>query len=97
MTYYAHSGGSQGEWETTANHLREVSRLAGDFAAAFAAEEEGAFAGLLHDFGKYGDRFQRRLKGLESGVDHWTAGAWERFDQGKWSRQAFCVNGLRVF
>jgi len=38
--------------------------------------DEAALAGLLHDLGKYGDLFQRRLKGEESGLDHWSAGAW---------------------
>jgi CRISPR-associated helicase Cas3/CRISPR-associated endonuclease Cas3-HD len=30
----------------------------------------------LHDLGKYGELFQRRLEGLERGIDHWSAGAW---------------------
>jgi hypothetical protein len=33
-------------------------------------------AGLLHDLGKYGDLFQRRLQGTEKGLDHWTLGSW---------------------
>jgi len=98
MTYFAHSEGAKGEWEPTAKHLREVSQLAGDFAEVFAARTEGEFAGLLHDFGKYGDRFQRRLKRLESGVDHWTAGAWECFDRCKLLgvAAALCVQGHHI-
>jgi hypothetical protein len=30
---------------------------------------------VLHDLGKYADRFQRRLEGKDSGLDHWTQGA----------------------
>jgi CRISPR-associated endonuclease Cas3-HD len=35
-------------------------------------------AGLLHDLGKYGELFQKRLAHPEryTGVDHWSAGAW---------------------
>ena len=46
------------------------------FAAKFGEEERGYVAGLLHDLGKYGDLFQRRLRNEESGIDHWSAGAW---------------------
>jgi CRISPR-associated endonuclease/helicase Cas3 len=34
-------------------------------------------AGILHDIGKYSDKFQRRLEGLNIRVDHSTAGAIE--------------------
>jgi CRISPR-associated helicase Cas3/CRISPR-associated endonuclease Cas3-HD len=37
---------------------------------------EARLAGLLHDLGKFGDLFQARLRGEESGLDHWSAGAW---------------------
>lgn len=60
-----------------ADHLQAVAELAADFAAAWGGEPEARIAGLLHDLGKYGDLFQRRLKGLERGIDHWTPGAWE--------------------
>ena len=33
-------------------------------------------AGLLHDIAKYGDLFQGRLRGEQSGIDHWSVGAW---------------------
>lgn len=36
----------------------------------------GSLAGLLHDLGKYADRFQARLRGEDSGLDHWSQGAW---------------------
>lgn len=98
MTYYAHSAGANGERETVAKHLREVSTLAGEFAAEFGAREEGEFTGLLHDFGKYGELFRKRLEGQVSGVDHWTAGAWECFDRAKvlGVAAAMCVQGHHV-
>ena len=98
MTYYAHSAGARGDCEPNAKHLGEVSRLAGELAAPFEAREEAEFAGLLHDLGKYGERFQRRLQGLESGVDHWTAGAWECLARGKVQgvAAALCVQGHHI-
>ncbi|MBS3932837.1 MAG: CRISPR-associated helicase Cas3' [Truepera sp.] len=56
-------------------HASEVARLASTKAAYFGESEKARLAGLLHDIGKYGDLFQRRLEGKESGLDHWSAGA----------------------
>ena len=75
MDYYAHSGNGSGQWHRLIDHLNAV----GAFAAASARDapwkEEAYLAGLLHDLGKYGDRFQARLRGKDSGLDHWSAGA----------------------
>jgi len=76
MTYHAHSGNSAGIWEALSEHLRRVSDRASEYAACFNAGDEAYVAGLLHDLGKYGDLFQRRLEGKERGIDHWSAGAW---------------------
>jgi CRISPR-associated endonuclease Cas3-HD len=75
--YYAHSapkGG--GRPELLKVHLSNVARRAALNAKAFGAEHEAHIAGLLHDLGKYGDLFQRRLEGKEKGIDHWSPGAW---------------------
>lgn len=68
-------------------HLREVGRLASEFAAAFGNEDWARVAGLWHDLGKYKEDFQeyiRRVTGYESDeaedggpgkVDHTAAGA----------------------
>ncbi len=56
-------------------HATEVARLAAQKADHFGESEKAHLAGLLHDLGKYGDLFQRRLEGKESGLDHWSAGA----------------------
>jgi CRISPR-associated endonuclease/helicase Cas3 len=42
----------------------------------FAAGEEASLVGFLHDLGKYGTLFQKRLTSEESGIDHWSAKAW---------------------
>jgi CRISPR-associated endonuclease/helicase Cas3 len=71
--FYAHSGEA---WEPLAEHLRDVAERAASFASIFSAAEEARLAGLLHDLGKYSEVFSRRLAGQESGLDHWSAGAW---------------------
>lgn len=75
--YYAHSAPVRGGApELLREHLANVASRAASHAEAFGAEDEGRLAGLLHDLGKYGDLFQRRLEGKEKGIDHWSAGAW---------------------
>lgn len=74
--FFAHSADQPDHWEPLAEHLRLVAERAATLASTFGAAEEARAAGLLHDLGKYGDLFQRRLRGLESGIDHWSAGAW---------------------
>ena len=62
-------------WQTMLEHSSEVARLAAARAAFFGEGAKAQLAGDLHDIGKYGDLFQRRLQGLEQGLDHWSAGA----------------------
>jgi CRISPR-associated endonuclease/helicase Cas3 len=52
-------------------------------------------AGLLHDLGKYGDLFQRRLEGKEKGLDHWSAGAWTALEQ-RCAAAALAVQGHHI-
>lgn len=73
--YLAHSSRG-GSGQPLKEHLRHVAELAAEFAKAFGADEEAYLAGILHDLGKYGDLFQKRLRGEASGVDHWSLGAW---------------------
>ncbi len=76
MPFFAHSAPSgRSDWEPLARHLSEVARWAEAFAAPFGAGPEARLAGLLHDLGKYSDRFVRRLEGTERGLDHWSIGA----------------------
>lgn len=78
-----------GEWiiHSLEEHLREVSKLAGDMAAVFDAADWASLAGRWHDLGKYRPAFQSYIKQvsgfdpeahIEGGagrVDHSTAGA----------------------
>lgn len=73
--YFAHSANPVGRRHTLREHLGSVGAMAADFAQSTPWHSEARLAGLLHDLGKYGDLFQRRLDGLESGLDHWSAGA----------------------
>ena len=73
--HYAHSANNVGNWHPLAAHLGSVANLAKTFAGESAWREEAHLAGLLHDLGKYADRFQRRLRGEDSGLDHWSQGA----------------------
>lgn len=66
--------------------------MAGDWPWA----DEARLAGLLHDLGKYGDSFQARLRGDETGVDHWSIGALEAFQSFKALGAALAIEGHHV-
>jgi CRISPR-associated helicase Cas3/CRISPR-associated endonuclease Cas3-HD len=76
MAFYAHSKNSVGHYHPLAEHLRSVGDLAQTYAQACPWPDEARLAGLLHDLGKYGERFQARLRGEDQGLDHWSQGAW---------------------
>ena len=84
VTYYAHTAElPSGErdldtshWQLLSVHLRNVADLAKRFAAPLNLAEKAELAGLLHDLGKYADRFQARLHDNSiRGINHWAAGA----------------------
>ncbi len=79
--YFAHSANQVGHWHQLLTHLAAVSQLAGGFSATMNWSNEAQLAGLLHDLGKFGDLFQARLRGKESGLDHWSAGAWHALEK----------------
>lgn len=56
---------------------------------------EAKLAGLLHDLGKFGDLFQARLRGEESGLDHWSAGAWVALEH-KCAAAALAIQGHHI-
>jgi CRISPR-associated endonuclease/helicase Cas3 len=74
--FIAHTAPEGGQVQSIHDHLTEVARLAGEFALPLDLSDEAALAGLLHDCGKYGDHFQRRLLGQERHIDHWSQGAY---------------------
>lgn len=65
--YSAHSANAHGTWHRLADHLASVSKLAQEFLQEGRGAEEAALAGLLHDLGKYGDRFQTWRRGAGAG------------------------------
>lgn len=76
MEYLAHIA-PNGERQTVKEHLEQTAGQAASFAQSFGAAEWGRFVGLLHDIGKYSDKFQRHITHpeLPIRVDHSTAGA----------------------
>ncbi len=74
--YLAHSNNAAAEPDPLKVHLELVAERASRYADAFGAATEARLAGLLHDLGKYGDQFQKRLRGEAKHVDHWSIGAW---------------------
>lgn len=74
--YFAHSPGENGtDWHKLSDHLIDVAKLAANYASEFNAADMAYLAGLLHDLGKYSEKFQSRLRGSNEKVDHSTAGA----------------------
>lgn len=76
--FLAHSGNRGGRFEPNAEHLRAVGNRAAEFASALDAADQANAMGLLHDLGKYSERFLRRVTGQSQGRagDHALAGAY---------------------
>ena len=83
MKFYAHTAEDENgkrlpksAWQLLKDHLRQVAELANAFASAMALETEASLARLLHDLGKYAERFQARLDDNSiHGINHWAADA----------------------
>jgi release factor glutamine methyltransferase len=58
----AHFNTDDGREQTVAEHLTEVSDLAGKFAAKAGLSLAGRLCGILHDFGKYSRAFQDYIR-----------------------------------
>ncbi|WP_198322783.1 MULTISPECIES: CRISPR-associated helicase Cas3' [Methylococcus] len=93
---YAHSANRAGIRHRLRDHLASVSRLAGEFAGGAPWADEARLAGLLHDLGKYGDRFQARLRGEDQGLDHWSQGAWLALSEYKAIAAALAIQGHHI-
>ncbi|HUX31494.1 MAG TPA: CRISPR-associated endonuclease Cas3'' [Thiobacillus sp.] len=93
--YFAHSANKVGRWHQLHTHLSTVSQIAGKFSTSMNWNNEAKLAGLLHDLGKFGDLFQARLRGKESGLDHWSAGAWVALEQ-KCAAAALAIQGHHI-
>lgn len=77
MDFFAHSTEQPdtNDWQPLSEHLEAVASLAAEKGSAFGATEHARVAGLLHDLGKYTQKFQCRLTGKGARVDHSTWGA----------------------
>lgn len=96
-TRYAHTPPFPGgPWHTIREHLGGVHDLAIRFAVDLGLADFVALAAWLHDLGKYGDLFQRRLRNLESGIDHWTAGAYVALSRFACVEAALAIQGHHV-
>ena len=85
-----------GPWHTIKCHTTGVQTLALKFAEPLGLGAEAGLAGLLHDLGKYGLLFQKRLEGKEAGIDHWTIGAWVALSRFRSVEAALSVQGHHI-
>jgi len=100
VNYYAHTAvrpdgkpdPNPAKWQLLSTHLRNVAEKARDFGKPLGLGDDGYRAGLLHDLGKYGNAFQLRLRGQGSGINHWTAGAFEAY-RTRAQAGAFAIDG----
>jgi len=93
--FYAHSANNAGKWHLLKQHLQSAGMLSREFAQETTWADEVQLAGLLHGLGKFGDLFQARLRGEESGLDHWSAGAWVALEQ-KCAAAALAIQGHHI-
>ncbi|MDE0270461.1 MAG: CRISPR-associated helicase Cas3' [Gammaproteobacteria bacterium] len=96
--YFAHSGDqpSRNDWHELADHLKGTGAKAAKFLESVGCSDFGQAVGLLHDLGKYTQKFQRRLDGDPRSVDHSTAGAkvaMDKYGSLKGKMLAFCIAG----
>src|SRR5665213_2121152 len=96
-TRYAHTPAYKGgPYHLIKDHTRGVDNLATSFAEPIGLGSEASLASLLHDLGKYGTLFQKRLRGEASGIDHWTIGAWVALTRFRSVEVALAVEGHHV-
>lgn len=89
--YLAHISEDRKREQSLPAHLTGTAELAGKFSAAFQCEGWGYGCGLMHDIGKYSQKFQARLHGGPI-TDHATAGARELCDRNNMIG-AYCISG----
>jgi CRISPR-associated endonuclease/helicase Cas3 len=99
--YYAHTAElpdgtrdpNKDHWQPLSTHLRNVATLAKRFAMPLGLAAEAELAGLLHDLGKYAERFQARLRNPSiHGINHWAAGTTHARELNAWG-VSFSVDG----
>lgn len=94
MNYIAHKRSETDNAEQLLiDHLVKVSELSGEFAECLELSEYAEIIGMMHDIGKYSNRFQERINGNDKiKVDHSTSGAQEAFKR-RLLIAAFCIAG----
>lgn len=93
--YFGHSANVNGKWQTLLEHSTGVAQRTRKALEGWSGQAEGEFAALAHDLGKYPDSFQDRLRGVGSGFDHWSAGAFIAL-QHRLLGAAFAIYGHHV-
>ncbi len=73
--YYALTANVQGERQPLSQHLAQVAELCASYLRPLGYESWGYMLGLLHDFGKYSERFQNVLDSKSTHVNHAYPGA----------------------
>lgn len=73
--WYAKSVHSERDQVEVKEHLRAVGALSKAFGSPLGMEKEAEMAGVVHDAGKFTDKFQDVLRGKASRVDHARASA----------------------
>ena len=93
MNYIAHRRSeTDNEEQPLIEHLKNVSELAVKFSDCLNLSDYAETIGMLHDIGKYSNRFQQRINGDNIRVDHSTCGAQEAFKL-RLLMAAFCIAG----
>lgn len=67
--FIAHKRKSDGEKQSLEEHLLETSEIAGQLASKIGLSDLGIVLGLLHDFGKYSEEFQRYIGSATGDID----------------------------
>lgn len=98
MKFLAHISEDKEREQSVKEHLEGVAKLAEAFAGEFGYGDWAYCAGMLHDIGKYSEKFQRRLRGSGEKVDHATAGAQlcqkiKKEKGGFYTALAYCIAG----
>lgn len=94
MNYIAHKRSETDKKEQSLlEHLKNVADLSERFAKCLYLSDYASIIGMLHDIGKYSNRFQQRINGNEKiKVDHSTCGSQEAFKM-KLPMAVFCIAG----
>jgi CRISPR-associated helicase Cas3/CRISPR-associated endonuclease Cas3-HD len=93
VSYFAHTAVDGRPWQPLSTHLRNVAEKAREFAKPLGLADEAELAGMIHDLGKYTDRFQQRLRNPKiHGINHWAAGAAHAAALKAWAA-AFAIDG----